>query len=390
LSTKIRFCAAIVILGLFLTEVSASAQTPTATPTPENTYFTRPVPLGVSGGNYESYKQVPQGNTTYSGCEGGTLGVVVQDPKGAEFVTGCNHVMNLGANGSTSKNSPIVQPATAFTVPGCICCVGRSQLKSNEIAKLSAVVPLNTGANAKNEVDAAMAKITSGEVSNSLFFLGAFSSTVAAPAMNMTLEKVGSGSGYTTGTIEQVDVTVPNIPYPTRVGTQVSGQGFVYITLLDQIEVYPPSFAAMGDSGALAITGGGSCPQPVGIVVAGSSSYAFLDPISTVLTALAKADKQKSLSIVGSCQTPAEDIAQNESQNADIQAAEAVRHRHLADLMKIPDVVGVAIDLADSQIAFNVEVDKKENVAEVERSVPTKIEGYDVEVGPAPTGVVAY
>src|SRR5271154_4139505 len=98
----------------------------------------------------------------------------------------------------------------------------------------------------------------------------------------------------------------------------------------------------------------------------------------------------QSLLIVSSCQTPAEDIAQNESQNADIQAAEAVRHRHLADLMKIPDVVGVAIDLADSQIAFNVEVDKKENVAEVERSVPTKIEGYDVEVGPAPTGVVAY
>ena len=89
-------------------------------------------------------------------------------------------------------------------------------------------------------------------------------------------------------------------------------------------------------------------------------------------------------------------VAQNSSQSTDTQAAkdtqaaEAVRHRHLADLMKTPHVVGVAIDLAGPQIAFDVEVDQQANVAEVERSVPSKIEGYDVEVRPAPTGVIAY
>jgi len=89
-------------------------------------------------------------------------------------------------------------------------------------------------------------------------------------------------------------------------------------------------------------------------------------------------------------------VAQNSSQSADTQgaadvrAAEDVRHRHLPDLMKTPHVVGVAIDLAGPQLAFDVEVDKQANVAEVERSVPTKIEGYNVEVRPAPTGVIAY
>ncbi len=79
-------------------------------------------------------------------------------------------------------------------------------------------------------------------------------------------------------------------------------------------------------------------------------------------------------------------LAQNSPQSADpdVQAAEDVRQRHLPDLLKIPHVVNMGIEFRDSQILFNIQVDKEANVPQVERVVPSKIEGYDVEVGPVP------
>jgi hypothetical protein len=55
-------------------------------------------------------------------------------------------------------------------------------------------------------------------------------------------------------------------------------------------------------------------------------------------------------------------------------------------MLRIPHVVNMGIDFRDSQTIFNVQVDKEENVPQVERMVPPKIEGYDVEVGAVPTG----
>jgi hypothetical protein len=70
----------------------------------------------------------------------------------------------------------------------------------------------------------------------------------------------------------------------------------------------------------------------------------------------------------------------------DTQAAETVRQRHLPEMLKFPHVVNMGIELKESEIIFNVQVDKEENVPQVERMVPSKIEGYDVEVEAVPTG----
>jgi hypothetical protein len=89
-------------------------------------------------------------------------------------------------------------------------------------------------------------------------------------------------------------------------------------------------------------------------------------------------------------------VAQNSSQSADsqdavdTQAAEDVRQRHLPEMLKIPHVVNMGIEFKDSEIIFNVQVDKEANVPQVERMVPSKIEGYDVVVEPVPTGVLWY
>ena len=65
---------------------------------------------------------------------------------------------------------------------------------------------------------------------------------------------------------------------------------------------------------------------------------------------------------------------------------EDVRQRHLPEMLKILHVVNMGIELRDSEIIFNVQVDKEENVPQVERMVPSKIEGYYVVVEAVPTG----
>jgi hypothetical protein len=56
-------------------------------------------------------------------------------------------------------------------------------------------------------------------------------------------------------------------------------------------------------------------------------------------------------------------------------------------MLKIPHVVNMGIEFRDSQILFNIQVDKEKNVPQVERMAPSKIEGYDVEVEAVPTGL---
>lgn len=94
---------------------------------------------------------------------------------------------------------------------------------------------------------------------------------------------------------------------------------------------------------------------------------------------------------VGSnCTASAEEVAQASGLAQATQAAEAVRKRHLAELMKIPHVTGVAIGSGPyGETVLQVEVDKPENVPEVERQAPSKLEGYNVDVLPEGTGVGA-
>lgn len=63
----------------------------------------------------------------------------------------------------------------------------------------------------------------------------------------------------------------------------------------------------------------------------------------------------------------------------DLQAAEEVRQRHAAELKKIPHVASVELDNQDG-IRINVTVEDEEDIAEVRKQVPPKIEGYDTEV----------
>jgi hypothetical protein len=116
---------------------------------------------------------------------------------------------------------------------------------------------------------------------------------------------------------------------------------------------------------------------------------AAVNPITDVPLALPETGNHKSLAILGSnCAPRTEEVAQEAQNNSPPDQAEAVRERHLAELMKIPHVAGVTIrSSAYNVTTFVVEVDKAANVDEVARQVPPKLEGYDVDVEPEPTEV---
>ena len=69
----------------------------------------------------------------------------------------------------------------------------------------------------------------------------------------------------------------------------------------------------------------------------------------------------------------------------DLRDAEAVGKRHSAELMKIPHVSVVTGELdGRNEAAILIEVDDQKNVDAVTRQLPSKIEGFPVEVDEGP------
>jgi hypothetical protein len=65
----------------------------------------------------------------------------------------------------------------------------------------------------------------------------------------------------------------------------------------------------------------------------------------------------------------------------DLRDAEAVSKRHRAELMKIPHVTVVTGEVdSQNEAAILVEVDDQKNLDSVMRQVPSKLEGFPVEV----------
>ncbi|MFZ2062979.1 MAG: hypothetical protein WAU82_18370 [Candidatus Binatus sp.] len=65
----------------------------------------------------------------------------------------------------------------------------------------------------------------------------------------------------------------------------------------------------------------------------------------------------------------------------DLRDAEAVSKRHRAELMKIPHVTVVTGELdSQNEAAILVEVDDQKNIDSVMRQVPSKLEGFPVEI----------
>jgi len=217
------------------------------------TRATRPVPIGYSIGNYNE-------------CASGTFGCAVE--KGGNiYILSNNHV--LARENAGSPGEPIVQPGRYDNKPMC------SGSLSDQIATLSQFVKVNTGANANNTVDCAIAISSTADIgcATPSKFYGLPNSTPVDAVLDLPVKKVGRTSSETHGTVIGVNATV-TIAY--------AGANTRFV---DQVLI-SSRFSKAGDSGSLIVTDDAN-DNPVALLFAGNKQgYTWGNRIQNVLSAL--------------------------------------------------------------------------------------------------------
>src|SRR4029077_6471217 len=135
-----------------------------------------PIKLGTSGSNVN--------NINASFCCTGTLGSLVKDKNGNQYILSNNHV--LARSNAGKAGEVIMQRGYVDTVPTC------SKSGTINVANLTKFVKLNF-AGGNNTVDAAIAKIISGKVNTmgTILQIGTVSSTPVNPSVGLGVEKSG-------------------------------------------------------------------------------------------------------------------------------------------------------------------------------------------------------
>ena len=247
-----------------------------------------PVPMGSSGGNKMDYDS-SGGQVT--DCCGGTLGALVKNGSGAEFVLSNNHVLARSDQG---------QPGEDITQPGLVdenC----DPTKGTLVGKLAGFLPLSSSS---TNADAAIAQVNTGAVdpSGAILELGSLSlvngtlqaappgtSSTAGkgqtPALGMTVAKSGRTTGLTCASIAAVNLSVQVDYFKDCAETQ----SYITKTYRNQIEIIGNQFTDAGDSGSLVVDT--SNAEPVGLFFAGGvdqsgKSQSVASPATEVLNEL--------------------------------------------------------------------------------------------------------
>ena len=221
----------------------------------------RPVPSGVSGGNFNDYRYFPGAGG--GACVGGTIGCVVEK-NGMKYFLSNNHV--FARKNRASIGEGIVQPGLIDTDPVC------SQNPGDVVANLTdfQVIKWQPLRNT-NYIDAAIAKVKPGvDVSCAMVSGYTPSSSPVTATLGMKVKKTGRTTGLTHGTVTAVNVTVV-VNYTPDGG---------YARFDDQVEF--SNMSAGGDSGSLIVTDD-SNNNPVALLYAGSTETTIGNPIQMVL-----------------------------------------------------------------------------------------------------------
>jgi hypothetical protein len=248
-----------------------------------------PVQLGSSGGNALdlSYNQ-----DTISGCCSGTLGALLKDSDGSQYLLSNNHV--LARRDQASVGESILQPGLIDNNcspynPGV-----------TPVGSLTGFVPLSSSS---SNVDAAIARVVSGAVdpSGRILELGAKQSDgslAAAPpgisstggngetgSLQLQVAKSGRTTGLTCANISALDLDI-QIDYYTD-----CAETHPYLTkrYSNQLAMSGNEFSDAGDSGALVVDTANA--EPVGLLFTGGVDaagvgQAVANPVSNVLSEL--------------------------------------------------------------------------------------------------------
>jgi len=259
--------------------------------------------LGSSGGNNRDYDA--SGNQIVDCCSG-TLGALVQDTAGHQYLLSNNHV--LARSDHAAVGDAIIQPGLIDNN----CTPYGEGSGTTPVATLTTWLPLNSKS---TNADAAVARVNSGAVSGagSILELGSLQANgtlAAAPlgisssggkgeaaSLALKVAKSGRTTGLTCGAVSAIALDVQVAYYTDCAETKT------YLTKIftNQIAISGNQFSDAGDSGALVVDAANA--EPVGLFFAGGQDasgvgQAVASPASDVLSELGTA-ASTSFSFVG-------------------------------------------------------------------------------------------
>lgn len=270
-----------------------------------------PMPLGSSGGNNADFDL--SGNTIVDCCSG-TLGALLQNGNGQQYLLSNNHV--LARSDHAAAGEAIVQPGLIDNN----CTPNGDGPGTVPVASLTAWLPLHSP---QTNVDAAIAQVASHTVdpTGAILELGtrqADGTLSAAPPgisstggkgeaamLQMRVAKSGRTTGLTCGGISAIDVDVAVDYYRDCAETRP------YLTknFTNQLAVSGNRFSDAGDSGALLVDANNS--EPVGLYFAGGTDdsgvvQGVANPVDDVLSELStQSTSGTSYTFVGTADHPA-------------------------------------------------------------------------------------
>jgi hypothetical protein len=356
-----------------------------------------PMLLGSSGGNNNDFDE--KGNTIQDCCSG-TLGALVQDANGRQYVLSNNHV--LARSDRAAVGDTIVQPGLIDNN----CTPNGDGAGTVPVAALTAWLPLRA---AQTNVDAAIAQVASRTVdtTGAILELGARQADgllAAAPpgisttggkgesaTLQLRVAKSGRTTGLTCGHVTAFDLDVAVDYYRDCAETRP----YLTKTFTSQISISGDRFGDAGDSGALIVDTANA--EPVGLFFAGGIdasgvSHGIANPAPDVLNSLsAQLPGHTSFSFVGTTDHEVSCLNYGDSTTAAAQArtlsnAESARQQAaLAEGRALVNpsagILGIAAGKSSDEsgsAALIVYVD--EGIAP---SVPATVEGVRTIVIPA-------
>lgn len=233
---------------------------------------TTPIQLGTSGG---------WGLDLANGyCCGGTLGSLVNIGT-TQYILSNYHVFESdivpGGNGIVATSGqPIIQPGLIDV--GCnvnnaqnVATLARIKQAGTEVASLPS-----------SNVDASIAQVVAGMVrtDGTILEIGTISAQIVGATLGQTVKKSGRTTRLTHSKVSGLNAIV-SVAYDNE-----CAGGFAFDkTFTGQIIISnrASKFLAGGDSGSLMVEDVANNPRAVGLLFAGSSSFAVANPIDEVL-----------------------------------------------------------------------------------------------------------
>src|SRR3989475_1557843 len=197
--------------------------------------------FGSSGGNVNDISK--------SFCCSGTLGSLVKDSSGVQYILSNNHVL---------ADTDQAAPGENISQPGLV---------DNNCRPATTVAHFTVAPHLGTNVDAALAKLVAGTMnsSGSILGVGVPNPAPVSAKINMGVAKSGRTTGLTCGSVQSVNTSV-RVQYQKGCN---QGQKFT-ISYANQVVVASSTFSAGGDSGSLIVSR--SAAHPTALLFAGRQS----------------------------------------------------------------------------------------------------------------------